>query len=179
MVSNRIRKAGGGFCRQTVRTIYLGAGVDNAAFSVSKHGVVTAIFLAEMSLLVLSFDDIVYLHTIVAFRRKEKAPEIIKADGQNGILKRRSLAGRWLATKELLGQYQLSAPLKFRRGDCTFVGLYKGIISVSLAVARGVLTIPLGFWLSPSPLDPMGESTAIGVNDMVTDHSVAFKIRRV
>jgi hypothetical protein len=75
--------------------------MNNAAFSVGKHGMATAIFLAQMRLLMLSFNDIVYLHTVVAFRRKEKPPEIIKADGQNGILKRSGLAGRWLATKEL------------------------------------------------------------------------------
>lgn len=59
----------------------------------------------------------------------------------------------------------------------TFVGRYRGIISVILAVARGAFTIPLGFWLKPSPLDPMGESTAIGVEDMVTNHRVAFRFR--
>ena len=48
---------------------------------------------------------------------------------------------------------------------------------MSLAVASGVLTMPLGFWLRPNPLDdPTGESTAIGVEDMITDRSVTLKI---
>jgi hypothetical protein len=58
----------------------------------------------------------------------------------------------------------------------TFVGLYRGIISVSLAVASGALIKPLGFWLIPNPLDPIGESTAMGVEDMVTDRSVKLQI---
>lgn len=39
----------------------------------SEHGMITAIFLTEMSLLMLALYDIVYLHTIVALRGEEKA----------------------------------------------------------------------------------------------------------
>lgn len=42
---------------------------------------VTSIFLAQVSLLVLALNDIVYLHTIVAFGRKEQTSKVIKADG--------------------------------------------------------------------------------------------------
>jgi hypothetical protein len=70
-------------------------------------------------------------------------------------------------------------PFELQRDDSTFVGLYKGIISVSLAVASGVFTMPLGFWLKPNPLDPTGESTAMGVEDMATDSGAALKIRIV
>jgi hypothetical protein len=45
----------------------------NAALGMSEHGMITAIFLTEMSLLVLALHDIVYLHTVVAFRGEQKA----------------------------------------------------------------------------------------------------------
>lgn len=68
------------------------------------------------------------------------------------------------ATKELL------AVMSSRQFDwdvtLTFVGRYKGIISVSLAVVE-VLGIP--FALPPSPFAPMGESISIGVDAMVQD----------
>lgn len=83
------------------RTVYLGTGVDYAALGVSKHSVITAIFLAEMSLLVLAFNDVVYLHTIIALRCEKEPAKIVKADGQDGILQRRRLPSPWLATKQL------------------------------------------------------------------------------
>ena len=75
-----------------VHTINFGTRMDDAALGMCKHGVITSIFLAEVCFLVLAFNYIVYLHTIVALRGKEQASKIVKVDGQNGILKRRSLA---------------------------------------------------------------------------------------
>jgi hypothetical protein len=144
-----------------------------------KDGMITAIFLAQMSLLMLALNDIVYLHTIVALRRKEEAPLIVKVNGENGILKRGSPAksrSRGLATKKLSNDVSRSIDLKYGGMGSTFVGLYKGIISVSLAVASGALPIPLGFWLILNPLDPIGESTAMGVDDMIINRSVTPKI---
>lgn len=47
---------------------------------------------------------------------------------------------------------------------------------MSFAVASWVFTMPFGLWPTPKPLAPMGESIAIGVEDMVTDSRVAFTI---
>jgi hypothetical protein len=65
--------------------------------------------------------------------------------------------------------------MRYLRDNPTLVGLYKDIISVSLAVAIGVFIMPFGFWLKPSPLEPMGESIAMGIEDMVTACDIVFK----
>lgn len=46
-------------------TVNLGTRMNNAALGMSKHGMVAAVFLAEMCLLVLAFNDIVNLHAVI------------------------------------------------------------------------------------------------------------------
>lgn len=45
---------------------------------------------------------------------------------------------------------------------------------MSFAVASCVFTKPFGLWPNPNPLVPWGESTAMGVEDMLRDSRVAF-----
>lgn len=64
--------------RKVVHTIYLCTGMNDASTGVREHSMHASIFLTKMSLMMLAFLDIVYLHTTVAFRGKEKTTFIIE-----------------------------------------------------------------------------------------------------
>jgi hypothetical protein len=84
-------------------TVKFCAGMNDAARGMSEHGMHYTILLAQMSLVVFSLLDIVYLHTVVTFRGEKKSPFVIKVDRKNGALNRRwSPWSKGISTEVLL-----------------------------------------------------------------------------
>lgn len=111
--------------------------------------------------MVLAIFDTVYLHTVVTFGRKKQATFIIKIQREDRGIGRRWFARNcrwWLAAKVLEGS--ASARLLKKR-EITFEGRNKEIISDTLEVGNAPPD------LLPSPFAPMGESIAIGVEDII------------
>jgi len=128
---------------------------------VGEHGMHYTVLLTQACLMKLALSNIIYLHAIVTFWRKEKFAFIGEVYWENG-----ALAWGWLSrsrtwrisTKELFMISTYNALLS-PWGSRTFVGRKMDIMSGTLAVLGipfEVLTRPLG----------TGESIAIGVEDM-------------
>jgi hypothetical protein len=124
------------------------------------------ILLAQVSLVVFSLLDIVYLHTVVTFRGEKKSPFVIKVDRKNGALNRRWSPWPWSRgiSTEVLLHVRLALFHVPKEISLTFVGRYSDIISETLAVCCCTAGIPLD--LLASPFGPIGESMAIGVEAM-------------
>lgn len=112
---------------------------------------VDTILLTEKCLLMLSFLDIVQLHTTVTLGSQKKTTLVVEIQRDNGGL---SLGPMSLGlTTEVLKRVS-KAP--YDTYGLTFVGRYNEIISDTFAVAGWPFFIPI-------PFAPMGESIIIGV----------------